>query len=256
MDSTTSKTNLWLIRAFALSAASWYQGNHHFIIAMIWLPVKSQVPGQQTQCALKYKKTSALAIDFPVLANAADTDFACLSPAPVALGPEVQLTVSCFFLFQKQCKRSHIYLLSMLICVTMAVNFLNFQLCQFLLQASSLLVQMLLDWLFKKNSGQLTWYLSNLLHKRISDNMKIWGNLTVLVKFALSLLSNAISTKSNCCNKNMFEIILKNFHHKKFYTSPACGAYDNYHVCHRAQPCVMFPRSVQRLSFGFRTIGE
>ena len=115
MDSTTSKTNLWLIRAFALSAASWYQGNHHFIIAMIWLPVKSQVPGQQAQCALKYKKTSALAIDFPVLANAADTDFACLSPAPVALGPEVQLTVSCFFLFQKQCKRSHIYCLCLFV---------------------------------------------------------------------------------------------------------------------------------------------
>ena len=56
MDSTTSKTNLWLIRAFALSAASWYQCNHHFIIAMTWLPVKSQVPGQQAQCALKYKK--------------------------------------------------------------------------------------------------------------------------------------------------------------------------------------------------------
>ena len=122
------------------------------------MPVKSQVPGQQAQCALKYKKTSALAIDFPVLANAADTDFARLSPAPVALGPEVQLTVSCFFSLPKTVQKVP-HLLSMLICVTMAVNFLNFQGCQirqFLLQASALLVQMLLDWLFKKNSGQLT----------------------------------------------------------------------------------------------------
>ena len=231
MDSTTSKTNLWLIRAFALSAASWYQCNHHFIIAMIWLPVKSQVPGQQTQCALKYKKHQiwrSISQFSPM--RQTQTLPACLQHL-LPWDQKYSWLSLVFFLYQKQCKRSHIYCLCLFVLqwqstssISKAVRSANFYCRHRHFWFKCYWIRLL-----KKNSGKLTWYLPNLLHKRISDNMKIWGNLTVL---ALSLLSNAIFAKSNCCNcYKMFEIILKNVHHKKFYTSPAWGAYDNYHAC-------------------------